>query len=36
MVRKHVLKAREQSRESLLEKMQSESDPNKLTFNITY
>ena len=36
MVRKQVLRAREHSRESLLEKMKSESDQNKLTFNITY
>ena len=32
MVRKQLLRARE----SLLEKVKSESDQNKLTFNITY
>ena len=36
MVRKQVLRAREHSRESLLEKVKSESDQKKLTFNITY
>ena len=36
MVRKQVLRAREHSRESLLEKVKSESDQSKLTFNITY
>ena len=36
MVRKQVLPAREHSRESLLEKVKSESDQNRLTFNITY
>ena len=36
MVRKQVLRTHEHSRESLLEKMKSESDQNKLTFNITY
>ena len=36
MVRKQVLRAREHSRESLLEKVKSESDQNKLIFNITY
>ena len=36
MVRKQVLRAREHSRESLLEKVKSESDKKKLTFNITY
>ena len=36
MVRKQVLRAREHSRESLLEKVKSESDQNKLTFNITH
>ena len=36
MVRKQVLRAREHSRESLLEKIKSESDQNKPTFNITY
>ena len=35
MVRKQVLRAREHSMESLLEKMNSESDQKKLTFNIT-
>ena len=35
MVRKQVLRAREHSRESLLEKVKSESDQHKLTFNIT-
>ena len=33
---KQVLRAREHSRERLLEKVKSESDQNKLTFNITY
>ena len=36
MVRKQVSRAREHSRESLLEKVKSESDHKKLTFNITY
>ena len=36
MVRKQVLRPREHSRESLLEKVKSEPDQNKLTFNITY
>ena len=36
MVRKQVLRAREHSRESLLEKVKSESNQDKLTFNITY
>ena len=36
MVRKQVLRAREHSRKSLLEKVKSESDQKKLTFNITY
>ena len=36
MVRKQDLRAREHSRESLLEKVKSESDQNKLIFNITY
>ena len=36
MVRKQVLRAREHSRESLLEKVKSESDQKKLTFNIYY
>ena len=36
MIRKQVLRAHEHSRESLLEKVKSESDQNKLTFNITY
>ena len=36
MVRKQILRAREHSRESLLEKVKSESDQKKLTFNITY
>ena len=36
MVRKQVLRAREHSRESLLEKVKSESNQRKLTFNITY
>ena len=35
MVRKQVLRAREHSRESLLEKVKSESDQKKMTFNIT-
>ena len=35
MVRKQVLRAREHSRESLLEKVKLESDQKKLTFNIT-
>ena len=36
MVRKHVLWACEHSRASLLEKLKSEPDQKKLTFNITY
>ena len=36
MVRKQVLRAREQSRKSLLEKVKSESSQDKLTFDITY
>ena len=36
MVRKQILQAREHSRESLLEKVKSESDQNKLILNITY
>ena len=36
MVRKQVLRAREHSRVSLLEKVKSESNQKKLTFNITY
>ena len=36
MVRKQVLQARKHSRESLLEKVKSESDQKKLTFSITY
>ena len=36
MVRKYVLRAREHSRESLLEKVKPESDQSKLTFHITY
>ena len=36
MVRKQVLRAREHSRESLIGKVKSESNQNKLTFNITY
>ena len=36
MVRKQVLQACEHSRESLLEKVKSESTQDKLTFNITY
>ena len=35
MVKKQVLRVREHSRESLLEKVKSESDQKKLTFNIT-
>ena len=35
MVRKQVSRARENSRESLLEKVKLEFDPKKLTFNIT-
>ena len=35
-VRKQILRTREHSREDLLKKVKSESDPNKLTFNITY
>ena len=35
MVRKQLLRAREHSRESLLEKVKSESDQNKLSLNIT-
>ena len=34
MVMKQVLQAREHSRESLLEKVKSESDPKKLKFKI--
>ena len=33
---KLVLRARDLSRESLLEKVKSESNQNKLTFNISY
>ena len=36
MVRKQLLRAREHSKKSLLEKVKSESDQKKLTFNITY
>ena len=36
MIRKQVSWAREHSKESLLEKVKSESNQNKLTFNITY
>ena len=36
MVRKQVLRVREHSRESLFEKVKSESDQMKLIFNITY
>ena len=36
MVTKQVLRAREHSRENLLEKVKSESNQKKLTFNITY
>ena len=36
MVRKQVLPVREHSRESLLEKVKSESNQEKLIFNITY
>ena len=36
MIRKQVLWTREHSRESLLEKVKSESDQNTLTFNIIY
>ena len=36
MVRKQVLRAREHSRESLLKKVKSESNQNRLTINITY
>ena len=35
MVRKQVLRAREHSRKSLLEKVKSEPDQNKMTFNMT-
>ena len=35
-MRKHILRAREHSIESLLKKVKSESDQNTLTFNITY
>ena len=35
-MRKQVLRAREHSRESLIEKVKSESDQKKLTFNISY
>ena len=36
MVRKQVLRAQGHSREGLLQKVKSESDQNKLAFNITY
>ena len=36
IVRKQFLRDREHSAESLLEKLKSESDQHKLTFNITY
>ena len=36
MIRKQVLWACEHSRESLLEKLKSEPDQKKLTFNINY
>ena len=36
MVKKQVLRAREYSGENLLEKVKSESDQNKLTFDINY
>ena len=36
MVRKQILRDREHSRESLLEKVKAESDQNKLKFNIRY
>ena len=36
MVRRQVLRAREHSKESLLEKTKPESDQKKLTFNTTY
>ena len=36
MATKQVLRAREHSRESLLEKVKSETYQNKLAFNITY
>ena len=36
MVRKQVLRARENSRESVIEKVRSESNQKKLTFNISY
>ena len=36
MTRKQILRAREHSRERLRKKMKSESNQNKLTFNITY
>ena len=36
MVRKQLLRDHEHSRESLLEKLKSESDENKLTLNTTY
>ena len=36
MVRKLVLRAREHSREILLEKVKPESNRNKLTFKVTY
>ena len=36
MEMKLVLRARDLSRESLLEKVKSESNQNKLTFNISY
>ena len=36
MISKQVLLTREHSRESLLKKVKSESDQNKLTFNIIY
>ena len=36
LVMKHILRAREHYRESLLKKVKSESDQNTLIFNITY
>ena len=36
MVRKQVLRPHKHSRESLLEKVKSQSNQDKLTFNITY
>ena len=36
MVRKQVIRTRQHSRESLIEKVKSEPNQKKLTFNISY